>query len=63
MKKKFSYRLKCRKRTRNRDIHKALTLLNLVPQQISKCKDCNDRKSVFVKEYKPNKSKNSFHKV
>ena len=27
-------------------------LVNLIPQQSSKCKTCNARKSVFVKEYK-----------
>ena len=53
--KKISYCLKCRKPTRNKDIHEALTLVNLIPQQSSKCKTCNARKSVFVKEYKPNK--------
>ena len=55
VKKKISYCLKCRKPTRNKDIHEALTLVNLILQQISKCKTCNTRKSVFVKEYKPNK--------
>ena len=55
VKKKISYCLKCRKLTRNKDIHEALTLVNLIPQQSSKCKACNARKSVFVKECKPNK--------
>ena len=55
VKKKISYCLKCRNPTRNKDIHEALTLVNLIPQQSSKCKTCNARKSVFVKEYKPNK--------
>ena len=55
VKKKISYYLKCRKQTRNKDIHKALTLVYLIPQQSSKCKVCNARKSVFVKEYKSNK--------
>ena len=55
VKKKISYCLKCKKRTRNKDSHKALMLVNLIPQQSLKCKTCNARKSVFVKEYKPNK--------
>ena len=55
VRKKTSHCLKCRKPTRNKDIHEALTLVNLIPQQSSKCKDCNARKSVFVKEYKRNK--------
>ena len=53
--KKISYCLKCKKQTRNKDIYKALKLVNLTWQQSSKCKDCNARKSVSVKEYKPNK--------
>ena len=53
VKKEISYCLKCKKQTRNKDIHKALMLVNLIPQQSSKCKSCNARKSVFVKEYKP----------
>ena len=51
--KEISYCLKRKKQTRNKDIHKVLTLVNLIPQQSSKCKSCNPRKSVFVKEYKP----------
>ena len=54
VKKKISYCLKYRKQTRNKNIHKALMLVNLVAQQSSKCKDCNARKSVFVKEHKSN---------
>ena len=53
--KKISYCLKCRRKTRNKDIRKTLTLVNLILQQSSKCKVCNTRKSDFVKEYKPNK--------
>ena len=49
VKKEISYCLKYRKQTRNKDIHKALMLVNLIPQQSSKCKTCNTRKSVFVK--------------
>ena len=55
VKKTISHYLKCRKPARNKDIHEALTLVNIIPQQSSKCKICNARKSVFVKEYKPNK--------
>ena len=36
--------------SRNKEIHKALMLLNLISHQSSKCKTCNVRKSVFVKE-------------
>ena len=57
VKKKISYCLKCKKQTRNKVIHKTLMLVNLIPQQSSRCKDCNAKKSVFVKEYKPNKKK------
>ena len=53
VKKEISYCLKCKKQTRNKDTHKALMLVNLIPQQSSKCKSCNARNSVFVKEYKP----------
>ena len=49
VKKKISYLLKCRKQTCKKDIHKALTLMNLTPQQSSKRKYSNARKSVFVK--------------
>ena len=38
VKKEISYCLKYRKQTRNKDIHKALMLVNLIPQQSSKCK-------------------------
>ena len=55
VKKKISYCLKCKKQTRNKDIHKALMSVNLIPQQNSNCDSCNVRKSVFVKEYKPDK--------
>ena len=30
-------------------------LVNLIPQQSSKCETCNSKKQVFVKECKPNK--------
>ena len=53
--KNIVYCLKCRKPTRNKNIHEALMLVNLIPQQNSKCKTCHAKKSVFVKEYKPNK--------
>ena len=46
----ISYCLKCRKPNCNKDIHKALMSVNLIPQQSSKCKTSNTRKSVFVKE-------------
>ena len=39
--------------TRSKEIPKALTLVNLIPQESSKYKTCNTRKSVFVKVYKP----------
>ena len=52
VKKEISYCLKCKKQTRNKDIHKALMLVNLIPQQSSKCFTCNARKSFFVKGYK-----------
>ena len=55
MKKEIIYCLKCREPTRNKDIHKALMLVNLIVQLSSKCKTFNGRKSVFVKEYKPDK--------
>ena len=32
-------------------------LVILILQQSLKCKSCNARKSVFVKEYKPDKNK------
>ena len=50
--KEIIYCLKCKKQARNKDIHKALMLGNLIPQQSPKCKSCNARKSVFVKKYK-----------
>ena len=55
VKKKISYSLNCMKPTRNKEIHEALMLVSLIPQQSSKCKFCNTRKSVFVKQYKANK--------
>ena len=45
VKEKISYCLKSRKLTRNKNIHEALTSVNLISQQ----------SSVFAKEYKPNK--------
>ena len=63
VKKKISYCLKCKKQTRNNNIHKALMLVNLILQQSSKCKPCNTRKSVFVKEYKPNKKQKQFLQI
>ena len=53
VKKEIGFCLKYKKQTRNKDIHKVLMLVNLIPQQSSKCKSCNARESVFVKEYKP----------
>ena len=47
MKKKISYCLKCEKPTHNKDIHEALALVNLIPEQSSSCKACNARKSVL----------------
>ena len=38
----------------NKEIRKALTLVNLIPQESSKYKTYNARKSVFAKEHKPN---------
>ena len=52
VKKVISYCLKCKKQTGNEDIHKPLLPVNLIPKQSSKCKSCNVRKSIFVKEYK-----------
>ena len=40
--------------THSKEIRKALTLVNLIPPESSKYKTCNTRKSIFVKEYKPN---------
>ena len=51
VKKEISYCFKCKRQTRNKDIHKTLILVNLIPQQSSKCKICNARKSFFVEEY------------
>ena len=31
-------------------------LVNLIPQQSSKCETCDAKISVFVKEFKPNKT-------
>ena len=53
VKQEISCCLKCRKPTRNKDIHKAIMLVNLILHQSSKSTICNARKSVFVKEYKP----------
>ena len=55
VKKIINYCLKRRKLTRNKSNHEALMLVNLIPQQSSKCEICNAKKSVFVKEYKHNK--------
>ena len=38
-------------------------LVTLIPQQSSKCKICNARKSVFLKEYKPNKKQKQFLQI
>ena len=46
---KISWCSKCRKQTLNKDIHKVLTLVTLIPQQSLMCKDCNARESVSVK--------------
>ena len=43
VKKEISYCLKCRKPTSVKEIHEALTLVNLIPQQSSKCKTRNAR--------------------
>ena len=53
VKKKISYCLKSRKPTHNKNIHEALTLVNLIPQQ----------SSVFAKEYKPNKKQKQFSQI
>ena len=55
VKKEINYCLKCKKQARNKDNHKVLMLVNLILQQSSKCNDCNAKKSVFGKEYNPNK--------
>ena len=55
VKKKISYCLECKKQTRNKDIHKALMLVSLIPQQSSKCKSYDARKSAFLKDCKPDK--------
>ena len=49
VKTEISYCLKCKNQTRNKYIHKALMLVSLIPQQSSKCKECNAKISVFVK--------------
>ena len=54
---------KIRKQTRNKEIHEALTLVNLILPQSLTCKTCNARKSVLVKEFKPNKSQNQFSEI
>ena len=38
-------------------------LVNLKPQQISKYKNCDAKKSVSVKEYKPNKKQKQFLQI
>ena len=38
-------------------------LVNLIPQESSKCKTSNARKLVFVKEYKPDKNKKYFTQI
>ena len=42
-KEKISYCLKLKRPTRNKEIHEALTLANLIRQQSSKCKTYNAR--------------------
>ena len=62
-KNEISYCLRCIKSTRVKEIHEVLTLVNLIPQQSSKCKIWNARKSVILKEYKPNRKQKYFHKL
>ena len=40
--------------------HKAQMLVNLIRQKCLECKTCSVKKSVFVKEYKPDKRQKYF---
>ena len=56
VKKQNTYCLRCKRRTDN----KSMTAKQVVNKSIapkSVCADCGAKKSVFVKEYKPNKKK------
>ena len=49
-----TYCLKCKKPTNNKSITPTQVVNKLIAKK-SICADCGSKKSVFVKEYKPNK--------
>ena len=56
IKKQDTYCLRCKKRTDNKSITPKQIVYKLIAQK-SICVDCSSKKSVFVKEWKPDKKK------
>ena len=62
VKKQDTYCLRCKTRTDNKLIT-AKQVVNKLITQKSRCVDCDSKKSVFVKECKPDKKKKLFLQV
>ena len=62
VKKQDTYFLRCKTRTDYKSII-AKQVVNKLIAQKSICVDCGAKKSVFVKEYKPNKKKKWFSQI
>ena len=56
VKKQYIYCLRCKKRTDKKSIT-AKQVVNKLISQKSVCANCGAKKSVFIKEYKPDKKK------
>ena len=59
VKKQDTYYLRCKTRTDNKLIATKQVVNKLIAQK-SGCVDCDSKKSVFEKEYKPDKKKKQF---
>ena len=62
VKKQDTYYLRCKTRTDNKLIATKQVVNKLIAQK-SGCVDCDSKKSVFEKEYKPDKKKKQFLQV
>ena len=62
VKKQDTYYLRCKTRTYNKLIATKQVVNKLIAQK-SGCVDCDSKKSVFEKEYKPDKKKKQFLQV
>ena len=62
VKKQDTYYLRCKTRTDNK-LSATKQVVNKLIAQKSGCVDCDSKKSVFEKEYKPDKKKKQFLQV